>query len=286
MGALLWDQESGESVCTTCGAVSTAPSQAFSEIAQAVGLGESRSILEKQKALDDVIGVSTVIGGRNVDASGQHIGQSRDLKQLRRLDTIVTWDSKRRRLGKVSMEVRRIAQTLGLNSIVAERAFEIYLRKFDGKSLKARSLAAVAAASVCIACRELDIARPPNEVVARQIGVNKKQLRHYYRLLLGNEAPSTIQAPANYVSQISSKASLGGPVERAAIEILARVKGHPSLVGKRPTSIAAAALYIASMRGGARTTQLRLAYAAGVTPITIRKRALEITEILGTSPTE
>jgi len=286
VGELLWDQESGESVCTTCGAVSTAPSQAFSDITQAVGLGESRGILEKQTALDDALGVSTVIGGRDVDARGQRIGQSRDLKQLRRLDTIVTWDSRRRRLGKVSMEVRRMAQTLGLNSIVAERAFEIYLRKFDGKSFKARSLAAVAAASICIACRELDIARPPNEVVARQVGVNKKQLRHYYRILLGTELPSAVPAPANYVSKISAKASLGGPVERAAIEILARVKGHPSLVGKRPTSIAAAALYLASMKGGARTTQLRLAYAAGVTPITIRKRALEITEILGTSPPE
>ena len=286
MGELLWDQDSGESVCTSCGAVSTAPSQAFSDIAQAIGLGESRNILEKESALNDALGVSTIIGGQDIDAKGQRLGQSRDLKQLRRLDTIVTWDSKRRRLGKVSAEVRRISQSLGLNSIVAERAFEIYLRKFDQKSLKARSLAAVAAASICIACRELDIARPPNEVLARQIGVNKKQLRHYYHILLGNEAPLAVPAPANYVSKISAMVSLGGPVERAAIEILARVKGHPSLVGKRPTSIAAAALYLASVRVGARTTQLRLAYAAGVTPITIRKRALEITEILGTSTPE
>jgi transcription initiation factor TFIIB len=279
VGELLWDQESGESVCTTCGAVSTGPSEAFTDIAQSVGLGKS-SLAEKESMLNDAIGVSTIIGGRDVDARGQRIGQSRDLRQLRHLDTIVAWDSKKRRLGKVSMEVRSVAQSLGLNSLVAERAFEIYLKKFDGKSFKAKSLLAVAAASVCLACRELNIARPPNEVVARQVGVNKKQLRHYYRILVGNEGTQTVPAPTNYVSSISSKASLGGATERAAIEILSRVKGHPRLIGKRPMSIAAAALYLASVRGGARTTQLRLAYAAGVTPITIRKRALEISEIL------
>jgi transcription initiation factor TFIIB len=68
-----------------------------------------------------------------------------------------------------------------------------------------------------------------------------------------------------------------------AIEILAKVKGDQRLVGKRPISLAAAALYLASTKNGDRTTQLRLAYAAGVTPITIRKRSLEISDILGVS---
>jgi transcription initiation factor TFIIB len=65
-----------------------------------------------------------------------------------------------------------------------------------------------------------------------------------------------------------------------AIEILNKVKGDSRLVGKRPMSLAAAALYLASLKSGNKTTQLRLAYAAGVTPITIRKRSLEISDML------
>jgi transcription initiation factor TFIIIB Brf1 subunit/transcription initiation factor TFIIB len=128
------------------------------------------------------IGVSTVIGFRDVDASGRQLSQSRDLKQLRRLNTMVSWDSKKRRLGKVSMEVQRVVQALGLNSILGERAFKIYLKEFNAKSVRARSLAAVAAACVCFACREMDIARPPNEVVAAKADIDEKKFRFYYRM--------------------------------------------------------------------------------------------------------
>jgi transcription initiation factor TFIIB len=279
-GELLWDQENGESVCTSCGAVSTGPSEVFAELTHTLGAAGSSGSSHETSSFAQAIGVSTVIGGRDVDGRGHRIGQDRGLRQLRRLDTMVSWDSKKRRLAKVSMEVRRVTQSMGLNSLVAERAFEIYIKQFDGRSMKAKSLAGVAAASVCVACRELDIARPTNEIVASMAGVNKRQLRHYYRALLRDESTRVVPAPVNYVSMIAAKASLQGTTERRAIEILAQVKGDPRLVGKRPISIAAAALYLASAKAGERTTQLRLAYAANVTPITIRKRSLEISEIL------
>lgn len=234
-------------------------------------------------SLSDGLGVATTIGPVDVDAGGRRLGQSRDLKQLRRMNTIVTWDSKKRRLGKVSMEVRRISQALGFSAVVAERAFEIYLKEFNAKSVRARSLIAVAAAVVCMACRELEIARPSNDVIAQKADIDEKKFRYYYRMLLGNETNKTISSPAGYVSAVASKASLQGTTERMAVEILAKVKGDQRLVGKRPISLAAAALYLASMKNGDRTTQLRLAYAAGVTPITIRKRSLEISSILGGS---
>jgi transcription initiation factor TFIIB len=281
-GEVLFDQGSGEIICTSCGAVSARSSEFFSAMSEITRSASSRRH-ERSNFLAEVSGVSTVIGGRDIDGRGQRLGQSRDLRQLRRLNTIISYDSRKRRLGKVSMEVSRVARSLGLSSLVAERAFEIYLRSFNSKSPRFRSLTAVAAASLCVACRELDIARPPNNVVALEAGVNKKQLRHYYRLLLGNESSGIVPEPANYVSSIAAKASLSGAIERTAIEIIAKVKGNPSLVGKRPTSIVAAALYLASVKGGQRSTQLRLAYAAGVTPITIRKRTLEISRILEAS---
>ena len=284
LGELLWDQESGERVCTNCGAVSQYENDLFGQTVGPNGGPESDHSPSVMIAED--VGVSTTIGYRDVDASGKQLSQSRDLKQLRKLNTMVAWDSKKRRLGKVSMEVQRVAQVLGLNAVLAERAFKIYLKEFHAKSVRARSLSAVSAACVCMACREMDIARLPNEVVAKKAGIDEKKFRYYYRMLLGSEGTRNIPSPVNYVSSVAAKASLSGTTERGAIEILNTVKGDPRLVGKRPVSLAAAALYLASLRNGDKTTQLRLAYAAGVTPITIRKRSLEISEMLSARQAE
>lgn len=284
LGELLWDQENSERVCTSCGAVSQSEADLFEQIAAVRGPAEGVRRSAASSMAED-IGVSTTIGFKDVDAAGRQLGQSRDLKQLRKLNTMVSWDSKKRRLGKVSMEVQRVVQSLGLNQALGERAFKIYLKEFDAKSVRTRSLAAVATACVCMACRQMDVARPPNEIVAKKADVDEKKFRHYYRMLLSTEEARSVPSPANYVSAVAAKASLQGTTERMAIEILNRVKGDARLVGKRPISLAAAALYLASVKSGDRTTQLRLAYAAGVTPITIRKRSLEISDMLSAGQT-
>jgi transcription initiation factor TFIIB len=281
LGALIWDQTSGETVCTTCGAVSAESTEGLSQIRLAVGDGNLSEDLQASNNIAAEVGVSTVIGSVDIDATGRRIGQSRDLRQLRRLNTIVSWDSDKRRLGKVSMEVRKISHSLGLNGVVAQRAFEIYQKEFDAKSVRARSLVAASAACVCMACRELEIARPPNSLVALKAGINERKFGYYYGMLLASEPRKSVLDPAKYLSSIAARASLRGTTERMAVEILRKIKADPRLAGKRPVSIAAAALYIASVRCGDRTTQLRFAYAAGVTPITIRKRSQEISEILG-----
>ncbi|MDG6902804.1 MAG: hypothetical protein JRM80_12720 [Nitrososphaerota archaeon] len=275
-GEQIWDDENGELVCTGCGVVSSRPYQGVPQYAGgAAGQGDPR---ERHNLLQEAVGTPTVIDGVDVDARGRRISSGRDMRQLRRLDTMVSWDSKKRRIRKVSIEVRRIAQSLGLSPIIAERGFDIYLREFEGTT-KVRSLAAASAAALCAACRELNVARPSNEAVADTAGVNRKQLRFYYRILLGGESIREIPNPVRYIPSIAAKASLGGKTERRAIELLNRAKEDPRLTGKRPVPIAAAALYLASSLEGERTTQLRLAYAAGVTPITIRKRCVELSEI-------
>jgi transcription initiation factor TFIIB len=280
LGELIWDQDSGERICTSCGAVSPESQELFTQIRAVRDQGISAEERQSSSSLTAGVGVSTIIGQRDVDATGRQISQNRELRQLRRLNTIVSWDSNKRRLGKVSMEVQRIAHSLGLSQVVAERAFDIYQKEFNAKAVRARSLVAVSAACICMACRELEIARPLNSMVASKADIDEKKFRYYYRMLLANESTKTFPDPANYISSIAAKAQLNGTTERLAVGLLQKLKGDPRLAGKRPVSIAAAALYIASVQNGDRTTQLRFAYAAGVTPITIRKRSQEISEIL------
>jgi transcription initiation factor TFIIB len=88
--------------------------------------------------------------------------------------------------------------------------------------------------------------------------------------------------PASELSRIASRAGLGGITERRAVQILDKVKNDSLVAGKRPVSIAAAALYLAAGQTSQYTTQIRVAFAAGITTITLRKRATEISELLGT----
>jgi len=78
------------------------------------------------------------------------------------------------------------------------------------------------------------------------------------------------------------KASMkkNGRTQRRALDILSKVGDDPVVIGKKPISVAAAALYMAALETGEYTTQLRLAVASELTTITIRKRYLEIVQIL------
>jgi transcription initiation factor TFIIB len=89
--------------------------------------------------------------------------------------------------------------------------------------------------------------------------------------------------PASHVSRIANRARLGGVTERRAIQILEKVKDDSLLAGKRPASIAAAALFLAANETTASTTQIRIAFAAGITTITLRRRTAEVSGLLQTS---
>ena len=285
LGDLFWDPENGEQVCGKCGTVSpSAPDltvyvpQARSRMESAAPVDPMKSIVERE------LNLSTLIDGNDIDARGKQLASNHELKQLRRLNTIVSWDSSNRRLARGLEEIERLSDLLGVNDAVARRAYEIYQKSFADRTFRARSLTAMAAASVFIACRDLEVARPSEEALRLRTNVNEKKFRHYYRNLLSNGQTVSIPNPVTYISRIASKARLAGKTERRAFEILDAVKGSPVLAGKRPISIAAAALYLASLDTEGGATQLRIAAAAEVTPITIRKRSLEISTALKESP--
>ena len=64
--------------------------------------------------------------------------------------------------------------------------------------------------------------------------------------------------------------------QRKAIEILEEAERLKITVGKAPMGMAAAALYLACMMNGENRTQKDIAYASGVTEVTIRNRYMEL----------
>ena len=283
LGQVLWDQESGEHVCTSCGAVTRSSEYDFLIPASRRAMESALSQTPMASVIHDDLELPTVVGHGNVDAHGRPLGQNHELRQLRRLSAVVSWDPRRRKMARVSTEIRRVAESLGLGNTVSVRAYEIYMKSFDSKVAKATSVTAAAAAAVCVACLELEIPRPSDETVALKANVDERKIRQHYKVLVKNVSTASIPNPAIYVPAIAARASLGGLTERKALELLTKIKGSDVFVGKRPVSIAAAALYLASVENHDPITQMRIAFAAGVSPITVRKRSSEIAQVLGRS---
>jgi transcription initiation factor TFIIB len=139
----------------------------------------------------------------------------------------------------------------------------------------------MAAACILIASKTVGASCTSEDIERIAPRVNGRTSRRYYRLLIRQMNLKVATAnPASYLSGIAGKSGLSVRVERKALEILSAVENYPTLVDKRSISVAVAALYLASISLGERTNQLRLAFAAGITPITIRKRSVEISRVL------
>jgi transcription initiation factor TFIIB len=139
----------------------------------------------------------------------------------------------------------------------------------------------MAGAAVYLACRELEVPRSSEEIEHLAETVDRKNIKHYSKILM-RETKLNVAAPdpSFQVSRIASRAGLSGTTERRAVLILSQIKDEAVLAGKRPVSIAAAALYLASSQTNEYVTQIQVAFAAGITTITLRNRTLEISKLL------
>jgi transcription initiation factor TFIIB len=174
-----------------------------------------------------------------------------------------------------------MTEILGLKMLIAERASYIYKKAYDQGLIRGRSISGIAAAAIYVACKEIDIPHSIEDIKSLLENVSKKNILRYYKILLKQVKHDVgLSNPVIHLSRISKQARLSGKTERRAISILSKVGTDPILIGKKPISIAAAALYLASLQTKECTTQLRIAIASDLTTITIRKRCTEMKSIL------
>ncbi len=110
---------------------------------------------------------------------------------------------------------------------------------------------------------------------------DRKQIDPYCKLLIRELGIHLSQLnAAEYVDYVARNARISPRTQREALAILTQAGSSPKLSGKRPISIAAAALYLASRKTGENTSQLRIAGATNLTPTTVRKTSSDIEQIL------
>ncbi len=228
-------------------------------------------------------GLSTKIDWKNRDSKGQSLSPERRSRmyRLRKWQRrIRVSDATERNLAFALSEMDRMSSQLGLSRNVREVAAKIYREAVQEDLIRGRSIEGVASAALYAGCRQTQMPRTLEEV-AEVSRVDKKDIARSYRFLtreLDLHLPPT--DPANYVSRFGSELDVSGEVRTEAMKIINQAQEEGLTSGRGPTGIAAAALYIAAMKGGERKTQKEVAEVAHVTEVTVRNRYKELTEKL------
>lgn len=177
-------------------------------------------------------------------------------------------------------EFDAIVSALGLSQPVREEAEVVYRMAVKKNLVHVKNIKGVVAAVLYSACRNCNIPRTLDEIseVSR---ASRKEIGRTYKLIsreLGLKLFPT--SPIDYLPRFCSGLNLRGEVQSKAVEVFKQATEKELTIGKGPTGMAAAAIYIASILCGDRRTQREVAEVAGITEFTIYCRYKEMAEEL------
>ncbi|MHA1372173.1 MAG: transcription initiation factor IIB [Promethearchaeota archaeon] len=281
-----FDRTRGEKICGNCGLVleekniDTGPEwRSFSsqEEKERARTGSPTTLTVHDK------GLSTMIDWRDKDAHGNKL----DPQMRAKIYRIRKWQIRTRvhssidrNLALAMSELDRLSSQLSIPRGVKEAAAMIYRKAIEKKLVRGRSIEAMIAASIYAACRSRKIPRTLEEIT-KFSRMSKKEIGRCYRLLLrelGIRIP--LASPIDFITRFGAELKVSGIAQRKAIKILEQAKKLGITIGKDPTGLAAAALYISTLKEGERRTQREIAEVAHVTEVTVRNRYKELAEFL------
>jgi len=286
---LVQDKEMGECVCGSCGLVIREdlmdPGAEWTAFTPKERQTKARAGAPIRYSHFDK-GLSTVIRvGR--DAFGRPLSPKvrQQMWRLRKWQLRSRYHaSQDRNLSKAMNELQRLSEKLHLPSSVQDMAAVIYRKALNEGLVRGRSIAAMVAGALYVACRSTKLPRTLKEIIEASIR-DQKEISRAYRLIVRNlQMKMPIDDPLDYVTKVAEKAGVSTDVEGLAIKIIRDAKLEHAVTGKDPSGLAASALYIASKLKKEKMTQSQLAEAANVTEVTIRNRKKELMKRLDLTP--
>lgn len=280
----------GEYVCTRCGLVigeekvSMSPEWRSSE-------GDKRSRVGPPLTnMYPSMGMSTTVGRTFTDnLSEDQIKSIFNIKNL--ADNVVKRNNKT--FYRAASAIQYVCDSLKLPRQVREEAMKIFVKSHKKYLVKGRAVDIFALASVYVACRIMNIGKTLKDISQINVGgkkVDRFKLYEYVKLImeeLGIKVNAVSIGQLVYVIAAKVYKSADAlekkpKTMRIAEKILAKLPKE-FFFGKDPNGVAAAIVYLASLKSGAMVTQREVAKHAGVTEVTVRKRSREINRILSRS---
>jgi len=272
------DLESGEVICSSCGLVISEKIQETRPEWRAFNNAEvkdrSRTGIPTSLARHDM-GLATVIGRTDKDASGRKI----DAAMRSTMDRLRIWDlrtqahsSTDRNLKKAFEQLDILKGKVGLSDAIIEKSAYIYRKAQERGFIRGRSIPAVLAAVVYIACREMGVSRTLNDIAIAS-NIRRTELSRTYRILV---LELDIKVPMvdlmKCIVRVANKATITEKTKYRAMNTMKVVTQNGISAGKDPMGLAASILYLSCLNTGEHKTQLDISSAAGVTEVTVRNR--------------
>jgi transcription initiation factor TFIIB len=228
------------------------------------------------------MGLATVIGQTDRDASGSALGTDarNAINRLRMWDyRLQLHTSLDRNLRAAFDELNRLKPKLGLSDAMVEKTAYIYRKVQEKKMTRGRSVSAILAACIYLACRELDTPVTLKDI-SNISNVKRKDISRNYRLIvLELDSRVPLVDPMKCIVKIANRVQLSERTRRRAISIMNDLAKTDMRAGKAPMCFAATALYMSCRDEGNGVTQRAIADAAGVTEVTIRNRMRDLRQL-------
>lgn len=285
---MITDPESGEVICSSCGVVLLDKIEDISRPERRVfgsgagGMGGGRQTDNRRARTGAPIslarhdmGLATIIGKEDRDASGQKIDTSirSTVKRLR------TWDSRAyihsssdRNLIQAFNELNIMKDKLALSDAIVEKSAYIYRKAQTRGLVRGRTTSGIMAAAIYAVCREIRTPRTLKDIAAAS-NIRRKALAKAYRKLiveLDFKVPNI--DPMKCIVKVANKANLSEKTVRHAISIMSDVTDNEISAGKDPMVLAATVLYVSCIKNGENIKQNNISNAAGITGVTLRNR--------------
>jgi len=280
--SLITDPDSGEVICSSCGHVLTDRNNEnrpewrgfLFGPTQLIRNNRNRTGMPTSLARHDM-GLATIIGRINIDASGHAL----DPAVRTTMERLRVWDvrtqirsSTDRNLRSAFNQLEKLRDRVGISDVAVEKTAYLYRKAQERGLVRGRTIPAVLAAAVYVACREMGTSKTLKDI-ALAADIRRKDLSRTYRLLITElDLKVPMVDPMKCIAKVANKAGLKEKTKRQAIDTMYEISKRGMTAGKDPMGLAASVLYLSSFDVGERVTQSQIAEAAGVTEVTLRNR--------------
>jgi len=282
---IITDGNTGEVCCARCGSVLIEKTEAMvPEHYGSAHDGSGRSGGRISLTMADM-GLSTIIGAKNNDATGKSL--SADMKntfyRLRMWDARSRAHSIDRSLNSAFILLNSIKEKLAVPDTVVENTAQLYRKALAKKLTRGHNIAGIISASLYISCKEGSIPRTLADV-ADASNISIKDLSRHVRVLVRSlDLKLESYDSSEFVTRIASVAQISEKTQRGALSILSDAKEKGVTEGKNPVAMAASSLYLSCMMNNEDKSQRKIAAAAGISMVTIRTRARFLVKTLNLS---
>lgn len=189
-------------------------------------------------------------------------------------------NAKDRNLRQAIREIERISSQLGIPENIQQAAVLLYRKAMVMDLIRGRSINGIAAACLFIACRQNGIPRNLKEF-ASVLDIDIHELGKYIRTVSQHmNVRFTKPNIRAIIDTLGRQMGFSISTILLAIKVIEEAEKKNLTIGKNPTNLAAAALYLAGIQNGERKTQQEVAKAAKTTPVTIRNRFKELAQAI------